>query len=100
VLTIRQAQLQVFNAAARERLGRDVIHGLQAELPHTVQGLAAAEIDERLQTALALAEQHGLVAARDLRAFLRLGFVVGPRFADHAPVRALLRQAAQQRTTA
>lgn len=96
MLTIRREQLQLFDAALRERIGREVVRGLEADMPHAVAGLARAEIDERLQLALAMADEHQLRLVRDLRAFLRLCFVVGPRFAGHPPVRALLRKAAHR----
>jgi [ribosomal protein S5]-alanine N-acetyltransferase len=59
-----------------------------------VAGLAPAELNQRLDTALRRADEHRLQAASDWRAFIRLCFVVGPRFADYPPVQARLQATA------
>jgi RimJ/RimL family protein N-acetyltransferase len=67
-----------------------VFKGIEDNAPHALKGLTRAEVDARLATALGKAEEYQLRAAKDLRAFIRLCFVVGPLFADYPPVQNIL----------
>lgn len=94
MLVIRSEQMHLLGQSVRERFGRQVVDELAVRTPHAVAGLAPAEVKQRLDTALRCADEHQLQAASDWRAFIRLCFVVGPRFADYPPVQARLRTSA------
>ncbi len=94
MLVIRSEQMHLLGQSVRERFGRQVVDELAAHAPHAVAGLAPAELNQRLHTALRRADDHQLQAASDWRAFIRLCFVVGPRFADYPPVQARLQATA------
>jgi RimJ/RimL family protein N-acetyltransferase len=90
MLIITSEQMEALDYSVRERFGRVVIKGIEESAPHAVQGLTPAEVDARLAIALRKAEEYQLRAAMDLRAFIRLCFVVGPLFSDYPPVKSLL----------
>lgn len=90
MLIIREAQMAALERSGRERFGKEVVSNLRESSPHSIQGLGTSEIDERLAGALKKAERYQLRTDRDLRAFIRLSFVVGPNFDDYPPLRALL----------
>lgn len=94
MLVIRSEQMHLLGQSVRERFGWQVVDELAASTPHAVAGLAPAELNQRLDTALRRADKHRLRAASDWRAFIRLCFVVGPRFADYPPVQARLQATA------
>lgn len=82
--------MAILEHAVRERFGREVIHSIRQASPHYVQGLTSAEIDNRLATALRKADRYEFQLKRDLRAFIRLCFVVGPNFDEYPPFQALI----------
>jgi RimJ/RimL family protein N-acetyltransferase len=90
MLIIKNEQMKTLDYSVRERFGREVIKGIEENVPYTMKGLSPAEVDARLATALGKAEEFQLRAARDLRAFIRLCFVVGPLFADYPYVQGFL----------
>lgn len=90
MLIIRDAQMTALERPGRERFAREVIAAVEASSPHSVKGLPAPEIDARLAAALLKADRHQLRTVRDLRAFIRLCFVVGQNFDEYPPLRTLL----------
>jgi RimJ/RimL family protein N-acetyltransferase len=91
MLVIRNEQMKLLAHSVRKQFGWDVVKDLEASTPHAVMGLTPAEVEARLEAALSSAEAYELRLATDLRAFIRLCFVVGPRFADYPPVQTFLR---------
>lgn len=90
MLVIRGDQLEALHRATRERLARETVDELYRSSPHAMLGLSAAETEVRLQTALAKADAYSLYAVRDLRAFVRLCYRVGPNFDQYPPFQRIL----------
>ncbi|MBV4458632.1 GNAT family N-acetyltransferase [Pseudomonas sp. COR58] len=87
--------MEAFDRGAREQLGRRVVKDLEKTAPHNLMGLSAVEIDARLRTALEKSEQYSVRSVADLRAFVRLSFIIGPLFADYSAVREKLETSGQ-----
>ncbi len=90
MLVISKEQVSSLERPLRRRLGQEVITALRQSSPHSLQGLKASEIDERLDFALAGADLYELVDVRDVQAYVRLGFTIGPRFDEHPPFKRIL----------
>jgi hypothetical protein len=72
------------------RLGWDVVDSLRETSPHSVQGLNAREIEERLLIAVNKAISYRLRDVKDFRAYVRLSLTVGQNFDLHPAFRAIL----------
>jgi hypothetical protein len=90
MLVVRQEQIAILEQQTRRQLARATVGRLWDSSPFSVQGLPAWEIDERLDTALTKADRYGLRDVRDLQAYVRLSFVVGPNFDDYPPFKRIL----------
>jgi len=90
MLLIRAEQIEAMRRAARERLARATVEELHYSSPHAMLGLSEAETEARLQTALAKAGRYSLDTVRDIRAFVRLCYRVGPNFDEYPPFQRIL----------
>jgi RimJ/RimL family protein N-acetyltransferase len=90
MLLIRADQVRALHRATRERLARGTVDELYHSSPHAMLGLSAAEIESRLQTALAKADRYSLYTLRDLKAFVQLCYRVGPNFDEYSPFQSIL----------
>lgn len=94
VLVIRREQARILEQAAQARLCRQVLDDLWQSSPHSIQGLGAPEIDQRMADAIRKADGYGLRDGRDFTAFVRLSFVIGPNYDDYPPFQFTLTSAA------
>jgi RimJ/RimL family protein N-acetyltransferase len=85
VFVIRNAQVAELRRSVRRRFAQTVLTDLREDAPEAVLGLTDAEAELRLRTALDHAERYRIEAARNLRCFLRLCFLIGPNFSTYAP---------------
>jgi [ribosomal protein S5]-alanine N-acetyltransferase len=90
MLVVRQEQIAILEQQTRRQLARETVGRLWDSSPFSVQGLLAWEIDERLETALKKADRYGLRDVRDLQAYVRLSFVIGPNFDNYPPFKRIL----------
>ncbi len=90
MLVISKDQISSLERPLRRRLGQEVVDSLRRSAPHALQGLEASEIRERLDMALAGADLYELNDVRDLQAYVRLCFTIGPRFDEHPPFKSIL----------
>jgi RimJ/RimL family protein N-acetyltransferase len=92
VLTIRRVQLDALEKGTRLRFGRDVIAALAEDVPSALLGLSQADVAYRFEVSLACADRYNILVARDLRAFLRMCFLIAPDFSDHLPFSEMMRK--------
>ena len=85
MLIIRQEQIAIMVQSGLKSFGSRVVSDLKQSAPVSVQGLDDKEINARLDTAVAKCLDYRLEAERDIRAFIRLCFVVGPNFDLYPP---------------
>lgn len=90
MFTIRQSQYAALRRNVRTRFASAVVAQLALDAPDAVRGLDPAEIDARLARSLDCADRYKVDSARDLRAFLRLCFLVADDFSTYAPFDRLL----------
>jgi RimJ/RimL family protein N-acetyltransferase len=89
MLVIRADQIATLARATRERLAREVVRGLRVSAPDAIIALSEAEIEARLQAALVKADRYELETVRDLQAFVKLCFQIGPNFDQYEPFQAV-----------
>ena len=91
-MLVRQAQFAAFDRDIRRRLAESVLEDVRTSAPHAVNGLSKKEVDERLETAVDKTERYRLDSPEDLKAFVRLCFIVGPNFDQYPPFNETLLQ--------
>ncbi|WP_082551582.1 GNAT family N-acetyltransferase [Massilia sp. Root351] len=90
MLAIRPIQLSTFEHDSRRQLARSVLAALRTSAPHAVAGLAPAELDFRLASAVSKIAVHELHARDDAETFVRLSLTVGPLFDEYPPFKEIL----------
>ena len=93
MLIIRDEQMDVLGLSATAAFGRTVLSALFDDAPEAMLGLGEAEVSQRLDRALEWAKLLDIRVARDLRAFIRLSFLIGPDFCSYEPFESLLMDA-------
>jgi RimJ/RimL family protein N-acetyltransferase len=85
MLTISNDQMEALARSLAERFGREVVADLEHSAPDSIRGLDDGEIEARLAVSLRKCAQYKLEAQRDIRAYIRLCFVIGPNFDQYPP---------------
>jgi len=85
MITIRKEQIEAFQRNALRKLVPGLSQEIRDRYPHQAAGL-----DARIESALARGWRYDLRQDRQLRAFVKLAFCVGPNFDLHPPFRSIL----------
>jgi hypothetical protein len=91
MLIIRKKQMDIFRAAAEERVRpAQVLDILQERWPDAIDGVADATLQERIAVAIARAARYGICNPADIGLFFVLMCCLSPRFDEHPAVHRLL----------
>jgi hypothetical protein len=90
MFVIREQQFRLLGRMVREQLAEELARTLRARLPSSVAHLDDAEVDARIETALARAEHHGLSLRGSVMLFVLLAFGFGADFDQRPQVRPFL----------
>ncbi len=90
MLTIRPEQLHVFERAMDADFEARLARALRARQP-ALDKISDEELGDRIRAAIARARGYGFVGEATIADFVGLAFSVSPRFDEHPPIRAMLR---------
>jgi hypothetical protein len=76
MLTIRAAQMAVFEERAFASLGAEAIHHLRTELPELTEDLTDEALLDRLRQCIPVARQYGLAEAAEILAMVDATFLL------------------------
>ncbi|WP_164011439.1 hypothetical protein [Pyxidicoccus trucidator] len=91
MLTLRREQQHALDAQQREPFVKRLTEELEQTLPDAPRALGPGGVRREVEAALQRAVHHGFELEDTVAAFIRLVFVLGPRFdVEHAWARDLL----------
>jgi [ribosomal protein S5]-alanine N-acetyltransferase len=85
MLSIDSSQIKAVFRSKLMRLGRELLIALEHSSPSALNGLSEQETEQRLDSALSKVTSYQFDHERDIRAFIRLSFVIGPNFDLYPP---------------
>ncbi|XXT25187.1 hypothetical protein WME94_27000 [Sorangium sp. So ce429] len=90
---MRAAQMEALEDARARAAVPELVRWLRERFPDDVAAISPDALARRVEGAVALARCHDLASWEAVTAFVSLVLLVGPRFTELPPVRALLRDA-------